>query len=94
MLNKINWKSVGKNIIIVAIYIVMTITMMGFGGEIFEGFEFDEGLFNGFKHMWKELSTDEGYATTTIIICTAYCYAKLTKRIAKLFARKEKKEES
>lgn len=94
MLNKINWKKVVKNVGLVTIYAIMTIVMCGFGGELFEGFRFDEGLIMGIKCAWRELSKDEGYATLTIIICVAYCYARITKRIAKIFKRKEEKEES
>lgn len=94
MLNKINWKAIAKNIGTLAIYVIMSITVMGISGEIFRDFDFDEGLLTGFRQAWKELINDDGYATFTIIICIAYCYEKLTRKVMKIFARKEKKEES
>ena len=94
MLKKINWKSVGKNIGILAIYIVMSITVMGLSGEIFRDFDFDEGLLTGFRQAWKELTTDDGYASFTIIICIAYCYERLTRKVMNIFKRKEKKSDS
>lgn len=94
MLKNVNVKGIAKNIGTLAIYIVMSITVMGISGEIFRDFDFDEGLLTGFRQAWKELTTDDGYASFTIIVCIAYCYERLTRKVMKIFKRKEKKSDS
>lgn len=94
MLNKINWKSVGKNVFMVISYIILTITVMGISGEIYEEFDFDHGILVGIVSMFKDFIKEDGYIEMVLIICIAYCYSKLTTKVMNIFKRKEKKSDS
>ena len=94
MLKKVNIKTIAKNIGTLVIFIVMSITVMGMSSDIFRNCDFDEGIITGFRHLWKELTHEDGYMATCMIVCVAYCYSKLAKRIGEIFKRKEKKSDS
>lgn len=94
MLKNVNIKSITKNVGTLAIYIVMTLTVMCISGEIYNEFYFDEGIITGFRTMIKEFTKDDGYVELVWVICIAYCYERLTRKVMNIFKRKEKKSDS
>ena len=94
MMKKVNWKELVKKIIMTIFYIMLIITMMGIAGEIYDDYNFDHGIIKGIIGTYKELTSEEGYIQFTLLVCIIYTFMRLTEKMRKLFARKEKKEES
>ena len=95
MLKNVNWKELVKKIVMTIFYVMMIITLMGIAGEIYDEYNFDHGIIKGIIGTYKEIVLgEEGYIQFTLLVCIIYTFKSLTEKMKKLFARKEKKEES